>query len=105
MTESKWTAGPWCVGDEKKVSEIWNVEILGQQGYSLVSTCYGTTTGLADWYAGAREVKANAHLIAAAPDLYEALEGIIAEIDDCAQPSDWDNYVPALAALAKSRGE
>ena len=44
-------------------------------------------------------------MFAAAPELYEALAGLIAEIDDCAQPADWDFYEPAMAALAKARGE
>lgn len=53
-----------------------------------------------------REDEANAHLISAAPALYEALADLIARIDD--DP----NYVPeseallrARAALSQARGE
>jgi len=48
--------------------------------------------------------EANARLIAAAPDLLEALNGLIEEIDDCAQPSDWDFYDASRAAIARAKG-
>ena len=50
------------------------------------------------------EDRANARLIAAAPDLLEALNGLIEEIDDCAQPSDWDFYDASRAAIARAKG-
>lgn len=110
MGGAKWTPGPWMVGEEKKISEIWNIEILGQQGYSLVSTCYGTTTGLADWYAGASDVKANAHLIAAAPDLYEVLELAVKAMEQCSGRNECarilsEHIHSSRLALAKARGE
>ena len=48
---------------------------------------------------GANEVVANAHLIAAAPDLYEALEAVIAVAD-----RNTVEFDRAKAALAKARG-
>ncbi|NKC47600.1 hypothetical protein HED54_14740 [Ochrobactrum anthropi ATCC 49188] len=56
--------------------------------------------------------RANASLIAAAPDLYEALEAAIEEInhlrkfagDNGAMIDDTD-FVEGIAALAKARGE
>lgn len=46
--------------------------------------------------------EANAHLIAAAPDLYEALDAII--VDDT-WGLDHPVYMKCRAALAKARGE
>ena len=54
------------------------------------------------------EDKANAHLIAAAPKLYEALEGLLQWYDDITlnnpdleSPIFWD---PAIKALKKAKG-
>lgn len=70
----------------------------------------------------ARECEANARLIAAAPDLYEALEAVVAEWDrlyeminprsafplifaDSAEDAEFRQLQKARAALAKARGE
>ena len=99
MTQGKHTPGPWVVGEKKNVSGILNIEILGEHGYSLVANCYGTTTGLADWYAGARHVNDNARLIAAAPDLLEALQLALPYVRN-------DNTASVMrAAIAKATGE
>ena len=50
-------------------------------------------------------IEANANLIAAAPDMYEALAGLMAEIDECYDPTDWEWGQKAADALAKARGE
>ena len=96
------TNGPWVVGEKKNVSGILNIEILGEHGYSLVANCYGTTTGLADWYAGARHVDANARLIAAAPDMLEALRGVV---DAYENGGMIEPIFAARAAIAKATGE
>lgn len=51
--------------------------------------------------------EANARLIAAAPELLEALQEAIAELDDSlACPRDeWDFYDKARAAIRKATGE
>lgn len=89
--ERKWTPGPWSISTENDVC----AQIDGE--YHAVCTdqfCY----------APASEQKANAHLIAAAPDLYEALDKV----------NRWFNgsenelgmiLREAVAALAKARGE
>jgi hypothetical protein len=41
----------------------------------------------------------------AALELLEALQGLIAEIDDCSQPDDWEHYPAAIAAIAKATGQ
>lgn len=48
---------------------------------------------------------ANARLIAAAPDLLEALQALLGEIDDCSQPDHWEGYEAAKEAIAKAKGE
>jgi hypothetical protein len=50
--------------------------------------------------------RANARLIAAAPDLLAACKEAITELDDCcADPSDiWDFYEKLRSAIAKAEG-
>jgi hypothetical protein len=54
-----------------------------------------------------RQFAANANLIAAAPELYAKLEGLLEYVErSCANSSPTDAaVVDAIAALAKARGE
>jgi len=89
---SKWTEGPWSVQRDGFIMS----NDLDAGAFAKV---YG---------AGDLEADANAHLIAAAPELYEALSYLVAETD----PDIDEDYNPhaqplrkARAALAKARGE
>ena len=83
MSERKWTPGPWAVRDARG--------IRGANGECVAST----------YCAAPAE---DAHLIAAAPELYAALERSVK-----AWTSDPDRMGPmirqAKAALSKARGE
>ena len=85
----KWTKGPWCVNGEtvESTSGVCRARI------AIIDDGAGTNP------------TANAHLIAAAPDMYEALRAIITDL-----PSNRDWLDPvveraAKAALKKARGE
>lgn len=94
MTERKWTPGPW-----EKTSE--SGEIASREGV-YIARAIGTVT---------EEGKANAHLIAAAPDLYEALEWAEDELasyapdPSCRSKITDDILVRVRTALDKARGE
>ena len=105
MTERKWTKGPW-VWDKRHPFNVYSDDATG----SIVST----TDGFKYAPRHDAEKQANANLIAAAPDLYEALEKCLGslmsnyhnEYDGVYSDSDFDNIErPYLAALAKARGE
>ena len=51
------------------------------------------------------QAMANATLIAAAPDMADAIEALIATYEPYPGGDAWDGYVKAKAALAKARGE
>jgi len=97
MTDQpKWTPGPWAVERNKRT---WGwVDVVGPS-LGVGGPTQATDLTLAD------EVKriAEAHLIAAAPDLYAALYGLLGLLDAGSM------YEPqayaARAALAKARGE
>lgn len=98
MTDQpKWTKGPWAVERNKRT---WGwVDVVGPS-LGVGGPTQATDLTLAD------EVKriAEAHLIAAAPDLYAELVSLMAAYAECngeCHPA----YGRAEYALAKARGE
>lgn len=119
MSEPKFTQGPWVVEDGGSSSYFQSFDISGpdtnratekwrRRGREVASISAhhaADVPSLADTALGygASEAKANAHLIAAAPELYEALARLTAEFGD--KSVDHENVRAAFAALAKARGE
>lgn len=99
MSETKWTPGPWSVNWART-----GAEIFAHDGKWLMTMERPPS-----------QIHANAHLIAAAPELYEALEAMLAgwryAMTFIARQCDldgvgWKNAEnKAEAALAKARGE
>jgi hypothetical protein len=96
---SEFTPGPWRKGD---VGEI----MLNNKYREIISDDgkIGLVYGIID-----QDNKANANLIAAAPELYEACEEALVN-DIAAEGENASNMFPALrkklaAALKKARGE
>lgn len=92
MSETKFTPGPWMVSDEVHGKGEGIVHIKAK--YEEIAVSWrNAINGDYD------EFLANAHLIAAAPDLYEALSLLLSQIDP------WlAGYQEAEQALAKARG-
>jgi hypothetical protein len=91
MTERKWTKGPWVITD---------VGTLISDGGNVNNPIEVAGLNIAHFsrYECKTHQSANAHLIAAAPDLYEALSLILRD-------NDIDITHGAYEALAKARGE
>ena len=89
MSESKFTPGPWLFSSYKSGNSV--IVIDGKE-FDVATVNYPNRD-------------ANAHLIAAAPELYEALEFLLT----CKHGEFCDHYREAerkaKAALAKARGE
>lgn len=98
MSEAKFTKGPWEW--VKSNNDNWSSYDLSP-GILTKDTADGTPFG--------DEIdKANAHLIAAAPELYEALYRLVrdCEIAGLQEQAGFDCWISmANAALAKARGE
>ena len=93
MSEPKFTPSPWEV--DEPIKSIATGELMYHvKGPNLI-------TDFEDW----GFTKADAHLIAAAPELYEALEFLLT----CKHGEFCEHYreaeFKAKAALAKARGE
>lgn len=98
MSETKFTPGPWeAVSFNGNSLVVTELIVNEKEAIALLGTC------------GEKE-QANAHLIAAAPDMYEALEAAVSEYGKPggpwnvpSEPGTWIDK--ARAALAKARGE
>ncbi len=91
MSELKATPGPWHV-DDHEIGAVMSGNICVARGKDA-----GRSIG---------EIEANAHLIAASPELYEALSLLLADIKDYeAWQRPCHAVDVAVAALARARGE
>jgi hypothetical protein len=106
MNKTKFTPGPWVlvVQDDSDIANtIFAVSQLKDGRIAAEDWDYNICSIGLDQ----KNVEANARLIAAAPDLYEALEDL--SINDFGS-NGWTNSmdriaIRARAALAKARGE
>lgn len=97
MSEAKFTKGPWKATYDSQLQaliEIYNTE----DRIIAVLPDRGTVEAMP-------EIEANANLIAAAPDMYEALEEVW-RILDSTMPLSRDNRADRIKrVLLKARGE
>jgi hypothetical protein len=89
VSERKWTKGPWEVTYDKN-------------GAVRIGPSHNCTVAVV-WFAPHGDSDANAHLAAAAPDLYEALAALIpyTTVLLCDHPV----YAKARAALQRAEAE
>lgn len=104
MSETKWTPGPWSW--DAAPDHNWDVQVWSSPNSRVCFVAH-------DGEKGNRTGQANARLISAAPDMYEALDKFVEHYvgminsGDCGfwNPEDEDFVKAARAALAKARGE
>ena len=93
---SKHTPGPWEVFYKAKYDE-WHVSIPIKQG--------GMTWALSDDGVRSENPEADAHLIAAAPDLLDALDELLSACELPGDHCEIAQAIPkAIAAIAKATG-
>lgn len=109
MGECKWTPGPWVVDFGSVISQAQSLHKGRTHGYGCGNDFVADLNdGEYHEYTDRDEQDANANLIAAAPDLYKALEGMVreAELDRLGMWVGWGSLISkSSAALAKARGE
>lgn len=112
MSKKNWTPGAWFVmngcdifsalgadsgdGVQASATDGWHIAVIPDTA---------TNVGFGAFELGGNVKKANARLIAAAPELYEALEWFAFPGPSENRPSDDELIRMARAALAKARGE
>lgn len=103
MADSKHTPGPWeWLADEDR-HEADCVPVMAKDGTLQIADIFAGTVNGSDM--SVDEAEANARLIAAAPDLLEALEQLAAYGDpemDATVQLPWEDVAKARAAIAKA---
>lgn len=83
----RWTKGPWSLKEsERMTGGVWpdgSFEVVG--GDQPIVVCSRNSLSATPWQA---ESVANAHLIAAAPELYEALQSRVRYCPICDSETD-----------------
>ncbi len=115
MSKNKFTSGPWWSPDGKTIKQDYRP--LTEAGGCIIAGVMGGSTSGPYFIEIDEEVSANTRLIAAAPELLEALEharlfirngveiGYI-RMPDADTPDPAHETLPRVeAALAKARGE
>ena len=98
MSETKFTPGPWFAVASTETDNFWSIKTpIGDIAYLTLEP---------------NNLWGNAHLIAAAPELYEALEEFIeaycragCDLTREERIEDRKRLIKARAALKKARGE
>lgn len=108
MGETRFTPGPWR--REQDTTLVWgecNADDMSTFGMGFpVAAAQGTGDRRWGRHLGEDEQAANATLIAAAPELYAALEAIAAHLERIGDSRKDAPFIDAAnAALAKARGE
>jgi hypothetical protein len=94
--QAKWTPGPWGKGVAFRPDTG-----LGQR-VVVVAPAEGANDGMVVCWAMGPDKEANARLIAAAPEMYEALKTLVAEWDRSLLSGE--AYEIARDAIAKAEG-
>ncbi len=105
MSELKATPGPWECDFQDHDARYQDVKIRPSgRKYHAICKVWMDDAPVPEFNA---EQKGNAHLIAAAPEMYELLEMVFLSIEGGGRVVTFsdDDYEEMRAALAKARGE
>lgn len=103
MSHTQHTPGPWVVCMEDDGDAAVTIFAASQlRDGRIAADEWDDCIALAGL--NHNESEANAHLMAAAPDLYEALDALVNEVSTYGS-ADGEIIIAASAALAKARGE
>ncbi len=98
------TKGPWCVSN----GHLLRIAAKDSDWKTPATICGVHRIGKRIGRQRTKEVLANAHLIAAAPDLLDALKEMVSSfplLRDGALGYEEDAHAKARAAIAKAKGE
>jgi hypothetical protein len=120
MSGTAFTKGPWLMAAKPSSVVGWPIVAPQAMGRVICSLNYADPKAFGGRQSGDiafnRESKANAHLISAAPELYEALESLLIAAAMLDEPAGFDDdgdrvtlragmFHEARAVLAKARGQ
>lgn len=110
MSEAKFTKGEWVINKDCWVGCSWGIDMGSHHCAATVVTCF---EGGGDDQLTRSKLESNAHLIAAAPEMYEEIENEIEFLRELRSEAHtpymaelFDNRIAdKVNLLAKARGE
>ncbi len=106
MTKAEHTPGPWYIGLEDEYADgVPGIEIMFGKCPSAECELIAYISGNGDDLELTARDRHNARLIAAAPEMLEALINIIGWVDESWSGSTKKDVEQALAVIAKAKGE
>jgi hypothetical protein len=96
MNNTLHTPGPWKIATFDGPNQYASIEAENES----VRIC-----DIPSWPCAVYEMRANARLIAAAPDLLDALDWALRQIEDDLDPDHQAAFDAALSTLRKAKGE
>ena len=100
--ENKHTPGPWKIQKFEKPETV-RFKVLAKKGRRWASVLTGNKKSTGDLLMSEPQAEANARLIAASPDLLEALQAVL---NNCLDSQGLaDAHKQARAAIAKATGD
>ena len=107
MRETKHTPGPWRISGESATTVQADYRAINSEGGVLIARALGYPNS--GYFPSDDEAAANARLIAAAPELLEALEALRDNVGTCIcydeSAREFNAWEMAKAAIAKAKGE
>jgi hypothetical protein len=106
MSETKHTPGPWRMWSDTEENEVYG-RVIGIQIHAGPNTSIGSIHGLRSADGDVRDQAfANANLIAAAPELLDVLENLVALTEIRPKLHEYKAALDeARAVIAKAKGE
>ncbi|RKO74397.1 hypothetical protein C5E04_18950 [Pectobacterium parmentieri] len=101
---SKHTEGPWFVNRKNNIQVTGNLNVIQTHTNDGLGYHIAYSTGWGDNKETAEEAKCNAYLIAAAPDLLEALESILSDAEKGYAAINPPRMAAAKSAIDKAKG-
>lgn len=98
---SKHTPGPWEIDEQDYGDELW----FGGTGCGLVTVNGWSNGGRKDQPDEWAQLLTDARLIAAAPELLEALKGMVEHFWIAGSEAEWDAIQKATKTIAKAEGQ
>ena len=107
MNTSKHTPGPWVVDEDYADEEQQAIGIV-KDGHGYIAGIHILASANTGCEGFSAEDRANAHLIAAAPTMYEALQTLVEYLSTQVPADtldDWKHVFAARQALAQAEGK
>lgn len=99
---SKYTKGPWNISDHYSNYKLDGFIISDENYWGIAHLWASKFTTMEEYFNEIKELNANAKLIAAAPELLEALKECVKQLETDGTKPGWPCYDKAISTIRKA---